>query len=131
MDIEKLIADSDKEVNGVWVPIGDGGEILVAREGNEEYEDYLHNLATANRAAIDQNDKASRKLQRELVRRAYAHTILKGIRGIKRGGVEITNFDTKVAMELLSIPDFFKKVQSYAQQFDLYQKQGEDAAVKN
>lgn len=131
MDIENLITDSTLETEGVWVPIGNGGSIKVAREGNEAYQDYLHGLVTANRAAIDQNDKASRKLQKDLLVRAYAYTVLKDIKGIKRGGEELGPYTPSLGLELLAIPDFFKKVQGYAQQMDLYQRKAEDDAVGN
>jgi hypothetical protein len=131
MDIESLMTDSTLESEGVWVPIGNGGKIRVAREGNEAYQDYLHGLVTANRASIDQNDKASRKLQKDLLVRAYAYTVLKDVEGIRFKGQEITKYTPTIGLELLAIPDFFKKVQGYAQQFELYQKKAEDAAVGN
>ena len=131
MDIESLMTDSAKESEGVWVPIGGDAEIKEAREGNEHYQDYLHGLVTANRAALDQNDKASRDLQRKLLIRAYAHTILKDVRGLKRGGKPIEAYTTAIGVELLTIPDFFKKVQGYAQQFELYQQKAEEAALGN
>lgn len=131
MDIESLVTDPALESEGVWVPIGNGGHIKVAREGNEAYQDYLHGLVTANRAAIDQDDSASRKLQKQLLARAYAYHILKDVKGIKRGGVEITSYTPAIGIELLSIPDFMKKVQDYAKQMQLFQKKAEDAAVGN
>lgn len=131
MDIESLVTDTSKEVEGVWVPIGGDARIKVAREGNEQYEDYLRGLVTANRAAIDADDKQARALQKKLIIRAYAHTILRDVEGLKRGGQLIEGYTPEIGIELLSIPDFFKKVQGYAQQFSLYQKQAEEAAVKN
>jgi hypothetical protein len=103
MDIESLMTDSAKESEGVWVPIGGDAEIKEAREGNEHYQDYLHGLVTANRAALDQNDKASRDLQRKLLIRAYAHTILKDVRGLKRGGKPIEAYTTAIGVELLTM----------------------------
>lgn len=130
-EINSLVTDSAKEEGGVWCALGSDAEILVAREGNQAYQDYLHNLVTANRAAIDQDDKASRELQRKLFIRAYAHHILKDVKGITRGGQLIEKYTPEIGIELLSIPDFFKKVQGYATQFNLYQKKAEDEAVKN
>lgn len=130
-EINSLVTDSAKEVQGVWCALGGDAEIKVAREGNESYQDYLHNLVTANRAALDQDDKSSRDLQRKLLVRAYAYHILKDVKGLTKDGAPIENYTPEVGIELLSIPDFFKKVQGYATQFNLYQKKAEEEAVKN
>jgi len=129
-DIANLITDSATEVEGVWVPMG-SGEIKVAREGNEEYQDYLMGLVNANRALLDQNDKAARKVQRDLMIRAYAKTILKDVRNIQFKGKPIEKYTVDLGIELLTIKDFFNKVQAYAQQFEAYQKKAEEEAVKN
>lgn len=130
MDISSLVTDKTLEVEGVWFPIGDG-ELLIAREGNEEYTDYLNGLVNANRAAIDGTDKASRDRQKALLIRAYAYTILKDVRNVKYKGELITKYTPTLGIELLSIPDFFKKVQGYAQQMESYQTKAEEALVGN
>lgn len=133
-DIDKLMTDESLEVEGVWVNLGDGAEMLIARENNEEYTDFLQGLVAANRALIDQNDKASRKVQQDLINQTYARHVLKGVKNFRFRGVVYNsgeNFDSKVALEMLKVKDFFKKVQGYAQQFDLYRKKGEEEAVGN
>ncbi len=136
-DFESFESDLDLEVGGVWVPIGEGAEILVAREGNEKYQDFLQGLVAANRALLDGNDKASRTLQKNLLVRAYAKHILLGARGIrlKIDGKVIdlneTNFNEQIATFMLKNKDFMSKVQGYAQQFEVFRKKGEEEALGN
>lgn len=130
MDIELFQTNQAKEVEGVWFPLGGGAEVLVAREGNDAYNDYLNGLVNANRALIDGTDKAARKAQKDLLIRAYAHTVLKGWKGLTSKGEDIP-FSKDKALELLQIPDFFKKIQGMAQQMEAYQDKAEEDLLKN
>ena len=47
------------------------------------------------------------------------------------GGQLIEAYTPEIGIQLLSIPDFMKKVEAYAKDFNLYQLKAEEAAVKN
>ena len=133
-DFSQMLTDHTLETTGTWVPFTDESRLLIARQGNDEYTDLLQGMVTANRALIDQNDKASRRKQQEILEEVYAKTILKSVDGIMFEGVAVTpeNYTPAIGLKMFrASKDFFKKVQGYAQQADLYRRKAEDEAVGN
>lgn len=129
-DIEDLITSKDLEDNGVWKPIGHGAEIKVARIGNDAYLKMMRHGYKDERAVIDQEDDFSAEVQEKLLKKVYAHTILKDIRGITRKGVEL-KYTPELGLELLEIRDFREKVKAYAEEMQTFQVKAEKAAVED
>lgn len=131
MDISELMTDLNKEVEGVWCPLGKGAHAKIARYGNDEFQKEMSRKYKANRALLESDDDSSIELNRTLLIEAFAKTILKDIRGITINGNPIEKYTFEIGVKLLSVKDFFNKVKAYSENFETYQAKAEDEAVKN
>lgn len=106
MDITKFRTDEEKERKGVWIPIGDGAELLIARWGNPEMVKTSERLMEppeikqAYRHGALSEEKAL-----EINIETMAESILLDWRGLEEKGKSIQYSKAK-AIELLRIKDF-------------------------
>ena len=104
MDLNKLKLDSAKDAEGVWVNIGDGAEIKVARIGTKEYNKVVKAVTGPHRTAIERgymNDEEADKLSAKI----FSQAVLLDWKGIQIDGVEVPYSQEKAA-EILGNPDF-------------------------
>ncbi len=107
--------DTDKEIQGVDVPLGEGFVIRVARVGNKRAAKLFQELASAPDVAMARRAGAlTEEKEREIMMEVYSKTILVGWSGLTDNGKEVP-YSPEKAKELLAVPDFLRVVQDFAQ----------------
>ena len=131
MDIKKLFGtDRKAEEAGVWIDIGQGARVRIARETSPVYRKKLQDTIRPYRGAITagaMDDQAAHKL----FAKAAAGTLLLGWEGIEVDGKPLA-YSVDAAEELMAeVPDFYKTIESFAKDAALFREQHEAAEQKN
>jgi hypothetical protein len=118
--ISRLKIDKDKTENGTWCKTGlDGLELLIARQGNIKYRDYIAKNSKelqiqARHNAIDV--KAVDQINKD----AAARYILLGWRNLEDDNGPIT-YSPEKARELFDLaPDLYEITMSFAQDMNQF-----------
>jgi hypothetical protein len=131
MDIKKTFGTNRKaEADGVWVDLGDGARIKVARETSVRYRERLRDVLRPHRGAMNVgaiNDEQSHKL----LAKAAAGTMLLDWEGITSDGKPVP-FTVEAAEQLMvDLPDFYNAVANFAKEAALYREVYEADEQKN
>lgn len=131
MDLRKLFGTSRRaESAGVWVDIGHGARVLVARDTSPAYRKKLQDVIRPYRGAIAagaMDDEAAHRL----FAKAAAGTLLLDWSGVEVDG-KPAEFSVDVAEQLMvDLPDFYKTIKAFAEDAALYREQHEAAEQKN
>lgn len=126
MEINRLKTDSDKELDGVWVELGDGAEVLVARMGNPTCAKRFSQLTSkASRGRSVLSEDAQTKVLIEVV----AETVFLDFKGLTEDGKALKNSQGQ-RVKLLSIRDFRDWIIELASDMDHYVMQEQADAEK-
>jgi hypothetical protein len=135
MRISHLRTNRKKEIEGVWVDIGDGGSLLIARANNLH---YLAKYRVMTKPYWSQIRSAEMPIEKhvEIIQRCTAETVLlnwKGITDIDADGKEVeVPYTTETAFEYLrDISDFRDLVQTISDQQFRFREEEVAAAVGN
>ena len=120
MDLKKEFSfDETLSVEGVWVPIGDGAELLVARMNNSKYRKHLR------RALLPYTRRGgtmSEKQNREVLADATANCILLDWKGMSEDGNKL-KYSVEEAKRLFSdYEDFFQLTIAIASDHENYRE---------
>lgn len=107
MDFREFETDPNKEEQGVWVPLGKSGKLLIGRVANRRYLDALTRLNAE--AAKKYGEEIPEEERRRIVRRAMAEGLLFGWEGMTDGGVPV-EYSVDEAERRLQYRDFADKV---------------------
>lgn len=111
MEIGKFRTDPTLENQGVWIDLGDGAKILVARAGNRKHAELLSKLTSdPGYKQRHKQDTVTEEEYETILVTCLAKTILLGWEGLTENGVEVP-YTVERAMELLKMRDFRKLVQ--------------------
>lgn len=125
MDIKKQFETSEKhESGGVWVDIGDGTSLKVARLGNK-----LHSEAMRAMLAPFKN-RPQEVVPQELINDVLARTILISWEGVTEDGADVP-YSHEKAVEYLSMKDFRDRVIRIAGDMETYRAEALVNAEKN
>jgi hypothetical protein len=106
MKISTFATDLDAEENGVWVDIGDGGQLLVARLGNPKYQKFLREISKPFKSSIRRKTISEDKSD-ELMLKAFSNTILLDWKGIEDDKGKAIKYTPDAAYQLLhDLKDF-------------------------
>lgn len=131
LDIFKEFAtDTVKEEDGVWVGIGGGAELLLARAGNKAYGKMLAKEYEKHKHELELKNEVSDKLSEEIMIDVLAKTVLLGWKGIEFKGKPL-EYSVANGKQLLALKDFRKLVGNYADDSARYRVQQEEEVVKN
>ena len=131
LDIFEVYAtDEDAEEKGVWFPLGEETELLIARDGNDECEQLVERLMIENADKLSAGGDESKAVQRKIEIEVTAATILKGWKKLKYKG-EMLDYSEDNARMLLAHKDFRRRVLFNARQRDAYALKHEEAVTKN
>ncbi|MDH3377783.1 MAG: hypothetical protein OEQ39_12615 [Gammaproteobacteria bacterium] len=100
MKISTFATDLDLEEKGVWVDIGDGGKLLIARLGNPRYQEAVRRLSKPHKTQI-RNKTISEDLSDELLLKAMAESILLDWKGLEDDKGKVIKYSTETAFQLL------------------------------
>lgn len=131
MDIRKTYGTSkDLEAEGVWVDLGEGASVKVARAGNKENRAAIKRLIAPHKVAL-RNDKLPDDIMEKIAIEAMATTILLDWKGIAEDGKPVP-YSRDNAVRLLTVyKDFRDQISSLSGEMALFQAEAEAAAVKN
>lgn len=127
---EAYATNEDAEENGVWFPISEGAELLIARDGNDECERLVERLMLENADKLAAGGDLAKKAQREIEIEVTAATILKGWKELKYKG-EVIEYNEANARMVLQHKDFRRRVLFHARQRDAYLQKYEAEVAKN
>lgn len=131
MDLKKMFAvDEQKENNGVWLEIGEGASLLIARTGNEHYNKLLEKLQKPHRAAIARN-KLSNEVAKTIMIELVAKTVLLGWKNIEYGGEKLEYSYENAKMLLTELKDFRELVSDLAREEANFRAIEEEEEIKN
>lgn len=131
MDIKKTFGtDTKLENEGVWVDLGEGAQIKVARIGNKESKALTKRLQAPHKIAI-RNEKLPDDVWTKISVEVMAKTVLLDFKGIKEDGKEVPFSVENATRFLTDYKDFRDQVAHYANDLNLFQAEAEEAAIKN
>lgn len=131
MDIKKSFGtNSTLENEGVWIELGDGASIKVARMGNKENKAILKKLIAPHKMAA-RNDKLADEIWDKITVESMAATILLDWKGIEDDGKPLPYTKENATRLLTDYKDFREQVASFSSELALFQSNSEAAAIKN
>lgn len=131
MDLRKQFAvDATLEREGVWVDMGEGAAIRIARLNSEQYRRALRRRLEPHKVRLRLN-KVPEELLERLTVETLAETVLIDWRGIEDGGEPLT-YSREAAERLLTdLPEFREFVVAQAGDLALFQQQRVEAEQGN
>jgi hypothetical protein len=132
MDLKQFKTDPAKQADGVWQPIGEGTEFLIARMGNPACKAAFKKYAGRYKGAA--LDMLPTKKQDEIFAKVMAETVLIDWRETVDGKVRAhtvtldgkrVTYSAEAAMALLSDPDYLDLlsiVRIYADDAEAYRE---------
>jgi len=129
MDISHFKTDKSLESNGVWVDIGKGTKLLVARLYNPAHKAALREAMKPYKRQVESGTMDD-GLAEDIVNAIMARTILLNWDGLTEGG-EPVPYSVEKAVEYLSIPDFSALVQEIAGNMETYRSVKAEEDEKN
>lgn len=131
MDIKKSFGTSlALENEGVWIELGEGASIKVARVGNKENKALLKKLIAPHKMAA-RNDKLADEVWEKITVESMAATILLDWKGIEDDGKALPYSKENAIRLLTDYKDFREQVASFSSELALFQSNNEAAAIKN
>lgn len=130
MDLKKDFSTNKKlEDEGVWVDIGDGGKLKIARAGNKKAVSYSRQVAKPHMAQI-QFGKLSDEVATQIACEVMAECILLDWQGMTDGGVDLPYSKENALKMLTDYPDFRDYVSQIANERKTFQKEIDEAVTK-
>ncbi len=132
MDIRKAFAtDRQAEQDGVWVALGDGARVKVARFNNPRHRAVLDRLRRPYRSLIMSGRDLPDDVAETMTVEATADAILLDWDGISENGAPLP-FSRETARRLLSeLPDFRDAVAFLSMQAETFRREALETATKN
>lgn len=127
MKISTFATDLDLEEKGVWVEIGDGGSLLIARIGNPKYNEHVRRTAKPYKRQVRQGTM-DEKLSAKLLNESMANTILLDWKGIEDDKGKPIKYTVEAAGQLLNdLKDFRALVFELATEQQTFRRQEMEA----
>ena len=131
MDISKTYGtDKAKEEEGVWIQMGDGAEVRVARLGNKQYMEAIRRLSTKHKVAA-RNNKLSEEVTLDVTVNAFAEAILLEWKGFKENNKALPYTRENAVRLLKEYPDFREDIAAIAANMENFKREQEEATAKN
>lgn len=127
MKISAFKTDRTKESEGVWVPIGEGASLLIARMNNERYKRVFVELTKPYRTQV-RTGTLSEELAAEILRKCYARAVLLDWKGLQDDDGNDISYSVEEAEEQLKIPDFMSLVEELSNARELYKREADEQA---
>jgi len=131
MDIHQVFGtDRSKETEGVWVSVGEGGEVKVARTNNPRYKEAFRRKLEKYRASVERGTIDEETAQKVLVE-VLAETILLDWKGFKDNGEKVPYSREKAVELLTNYPDFRDFITANAERMANYKQEQKVDEEKN
>ena len=127
-------SNKEAELNGTWTQIGHGMELLIARIGNKNYQQFLQKHGKALRPALKHgisSAQTSEELE-TLVRKAVAKHVLLGWKNVEDEDGNPLQYSPELAEKLfIDMPDFYKIVVELADGAELFRQDTQQDSLGN
>lgn len=124
--------DVGAELNGAWIAIGDGAELLVARAHNDNHQAALKRLQKPYTAVLNAGGEIPKDKREAMAVEAMVETILLGWRGLQdEDGAEIPYTRENAVRLLTELPDFRATVAEIATTHETFRAEALKAAEGN
>lgn len=131
MDIRKQFGTNRKaEEAGVWIDIGQGARVKVARSTSPTYRKKLEDVIRPHRGVINARAMDD-KTAHGLFCKAAAGTLLVDWAGIEVDGKAVPFSVADAEQLMIDVPDFYNAIKGFADDAALYREQDEAAEAKN
>lgn len=131
MKISAFRTDENLEVEGVWVDLGDGGKVKVARLGNPQHRKVSQALGRPHQAQI-RAGRLKPEVAEKLGIQATAQAILLDWEGIEDDDGKLIPYSQEKALELLTeLKDFRDTVLEIAGEMETFRAQEIEESVGN
>lgn len=130
MDLNKFKTDSTLEEAGVWVELGDGAKVLVARMYNRRYKQEFQKLMRPYRIQARTETLADETAEDILIK-CMASTILLDWQGVFIDDKEIPYSPSNAEKILSEFKDFRNIISEFSQNMELFRANEEREAAKN
>jgi hypothetical protein len=121
MDLNRFKTDENAELHGVWVPLGEGLEVLVARAGNENFNRLFRALAKPYQRQMEAGTFPEDQAK-ELLCDAYSKTILLDWRGLEEDGTPLAYSQAECKRVLLGSRDFRDIIVAISKEAEVYRE---------
>ena len=125
---DEYATDETLELDGAWVEIGKGRELLIARSGNRAYAKLLQKTVDKASKVLDMGDDVADAKSDEIMVEVIATTILRGWRTkVDKAYVPTVNFKGEAvtysvaqAKKMVAVKDFRRLVMKHAEDMEAY-----------
>lgn len=131
LKLSSLKYDTELAENGVWVPVGDGARIKVAKSGNRKHRQLVQQLRRPYRSYELAGKDLPEDIQRDIAVKATASTILLGWEGIQDDKGKDIPFTPENVKEALMVDGFMSMVLGFANDEATFKAVTKDDEVKN
>ena len=127
---EKFGTNPKAEIEGVWIPLGDGARVKVARFANKQATRAYRSIPKAARMAIETGDAEGGPAQQFMARHMAEH-VLRDWEGLAEGGKPLPDYDPEIGYKvLLAKRRFRERIYELSCDEDLFNTEAE-ADAKN
>lgn len=124
MDIRKTFGtDADLETEGVWVEIGDGARVRVARQGTAAHQKALERLRAPYRTILLSGRPLPPKVAEEITVKAMSECILLGWDGFTEDGAPLPYSRETADLLLSGVKDFRNVVAFLSSEGETFRRQ--------
>ena len=129
---QRFATDASAEEEGVWVDIGEGAALKIARFGNKRHEQVLDRLRKPYRNILRTGGEIPKDRAETIVIEAMAEALLLDWRGLEDDDGKAIAHDKDTAVGLLTdLKDFRNQVAAIAMEAETYRASALEAAAKN
>lgn len=131
MKISNFKTNEDLETNGVWVDIGEGARLLVARMNNPNFQKMFTKLTEPHRKALQRNTLDEAVLE-DIAIRCVAKTVLLDWSGWQGDdGADVPYSEEKALEWLRDLKDFRALVREISTEQATFRETLDEADLKN
>jgi len=127
MKISEFATDVQAEVEGVWIDVGDGLKLRVARFGNKRFQRYLASMAKPFSRTSPTNEIAEGILRKAIAR----HVLMDWENLTEEDGTDIGYSEEKAVELFESHNDFYMLVQDLSKEVDNFKRTTDEEAEGN
>ena len=131
MKFKGFQTDATKEAEGVWIPVVEDLQLLIARMNNPKFEEAVRKLSKPHLRQIRRGTFSSDR-EKEIVQRALANHVLLGWKNLEDNDDKPIEYSKEKAYELLGQSrDFYDMVMDYANDAELFKQEEMEEAEGN
>lgn len=130
MELSKYKTDETLEREGVWVDMGDGFHVRIARDGNPKHSAAVSRLTKPFKQQIRRGTLGQEKLA-EIAAQAMAEAIVLDWQGLYDDGKEIPYSQEKAYEILYNYPDLRRDIADLSSEMETFRAMDEEEAAGN